>query len=246
VSLDAPITYPELGGCEKPRSAAGRKAAANRRSYDGTENPCFRHGHKTNAQISPEYRVWTSMIQRCTNPARGRYSRYGGRGITVCEPWRDSFEAFLADMGKRPSADHSLDRIDNDGNYEPGNCRWATRSEQARNTCRVRTLEIDGVSRPMVEWAELAGISYWTYRQRIDRGEDPRDAMRPVAEPGTQYQRLEGARCGNWTVVAHHGRDRSGHHLWRARCACGTERVLCASTIRHRKSTSCGCLRRRA
>jgi hypothetical protein len=72
------------------------------------------------------------MLTRCRNPRNARYKDYGGRGITVCEAWR-SFEAFLADMGRRPSPAHSLDRRENDGNYEPGNCRWATPEEQANN-----------------------------------------------------------------------------------------------------------------
>lgn len=80
----------------------------------------------------PEYRAWGAMIQRCTNPNHPRWKYYGARGIRVCQSWR-SFTAFYADLGPRPSAHHSLDRIDNDGNYEPGNCRWATVVEQRNN-----------------------------------------------------------------------------------------------------------------
>lgn len=81
---------------------------------------------------TPEYTAWASMWQRCGNPKAQRYPTYGGRGITVCDRWM-LFGNFLADMGKRPTAGHSLDRVDNDGNYERGNCRWATRSEQQLN-----------------------------------------------------------------------------------------------------------------
>lgn len=85
------------------------------------------------ARDIPEYKVWMSMRQRCTNEHRHNYHRYGGRGISICKRWED-FKVFLADMGRRPSADHSIDRYpNNDGNYEPGNCRWATRAEQSQN-----------------------------------------------------------------------------------------------------------------
>jgi hypothetical protein len=91
-------------------------------------------GHfKYGKVVTSEYSAWTTMKTRCLNPKTAKYPDYGGRGIKVCDRWLTSFENFLADMGHRPSAEHSLDRIDNDGNYEPGNVRWATRSEQVQN-----------------------------------------------------------------------------------------------------------------
>ncbi len=94
------------------------------------------HGHSAAGVTSREYRTWSAMIQRCTNPRYDGYRNYGGRGIEVCERWR-TFANFLADMGPRPDGT-SLDRVNNDGNYEPGNCRWATRSEQNSNQRAAR------------------------------------------------------------------------------------------------------------
>ena len=119
----------------------------------------------------PEYSVWAGMIQRCYNPKEtASFSRYGARGISVCDKWKCNFLSFFADMGPRPSPKHTLERIDNDGNYEPSNCRWATRTEQARNRRSTRYIEFRGQTKPLAEWAEVLGISVWKLRWRLDRG----------------------------------------------------------------------------
>jgi hypothetical protein len=93
------------------------------------------HGDKRTktGKTAPEWKAWNSMIARCEQPNNASFARYGGRGIKVCAQWRDSYQTFLQNVGRKPSPQHSLDRIDNDGNYEPGNVRWATAKEQANN-----------------------------------------------------------------------------------------------------------------
>jgi hypothetical protein len=131
------------------------------------------HGHTRGshhgADASPEYRSWRMMKSRCLNPRNHKFASYGGRGIAVCQPWLD-FRNFLADMGRRPSLLHTLDRIDNDGNYEPGNCRWATRTEQQRNTRTACRVFVMGAWMSLGDVADVAGMPVSCLKYRLRQG----------------------------------------------------------------------------
>ncbi len=124
----------------------------------------IKHGQSN----SEEYKIWASMIQRCT-----KNRPYGINGISVCQRWKGSFENFFADMGQRPSANHSIDRIDNTGNYEPANCRWADAKTQANNTKRNVWLTHNGVKKTVAQWSRELGIAYTTINNRLARGVAP-------------------------------------------------------------------------
>lgn len=136
------------------------------------------HGHVSRVHTSRTYNTWRTMTQRCTNPKATKFENYGGRGITVCERWR-VFNNFLADMGERP-LDRSLDRIDSDGNYEPGNCRWATHVEQNRNRRGIVWVEANGERLCLTDWAARLGMASRTISLRLSAGWDP---ARAVTEP---------------------------------------------------------------
>lgn len=129
------------------------------------------HGHQVGGKGSPTYSSWQAMKTRCFNQNTEDYKRYGAQGITVCDRWRDSFAAFLEDMGPR-LPDTTLDRWpDGGGNYEPGNCRWATRKEQQQNMKSNRSHVVyEGTAMPLKRACELAGISYETALCRLRRG----------------------------------------------------------------------------
>ena len=120
---------------------------------------------------APEYHIWQAMISRCYHKKNIGFKNYGGRGITVCERWRKSFAAFFEDMGPRPSAKHSIDRFpDNDGNYEPGNCRWATIDQQVTNKRTTVLLTFNGETLHMAEWSRKTGLLVPAIRYRLAIG----------------------------------------------------------------------------
>lgn len=117
-----------------------------------------------------EYNIWAHIKNRCLNPADARFHLWGGRGITICDEWRDNFLAFYADMGECPPG-MSIDRIDNDRGYEPGNCRWATPSQQSNNLRTVRRLTHNGKTATLTEWAAKWGCSRDAIKLRLKRGQ---------------------------------------------------------------------------
>lgn len=138
-------------------------------SFGGTQETLSDVGG-TGSSNRGEYKAWVGMKQRCFNSHHARYDDYGGRGITVCPEWRDDFPAFLRDMGSKPSPRHTLERIDNDGPYAPGNCRWDSYHAQTRNRRSNVLLTHGGVTLCLNDWADRIGIGRMTLTQRLRRG----------------------------------------------------------------------------
>lgn len=152
------------------------------------------------------YVTWCGMKQRCYDKKQPHYKNYGGRGIEVCDRWRNLFQAFFDDMGPRPFK-MSIERIDNDGNYEPTNCRWATPKEQARNKRARRMVTIDGVEQHIAEVAEKYGLDMRTLDKRLKAGWPLEKAL--LKEPQWNTASLPLA------VAAHAARQRARTHCKR-------------------------------
>jgi hypothetical protein len=154
------VTASGLRNGQKSCGCLGSRNAIGARS--------LRHGATIERKFTPEYSTWRSMKMRCHSPTYRQFHKYGGRGIQVCSRWRDSFEAFLEDMGPRP-AGTSIDRIDGSRGYEPRNCRWATAKIQGINKRSVVLYEHQGVRLHLKDWASRVGIKYQTLRARVLR-----------------------------------------------------------------------------
>lgn len=141
---------------------------------NGEKNPNYKHGLKNTRLFS----IWCNMKSRCGNPNTTNYNRYGGRGITVCDEWKNDFQAFYDwSISHGYADDLTIDRIDNDEGYSPDNCRWVTCKRQSINRCNNHIVTINGVSRCLVEWCNDYGISYKTVRDRLKRGWTYEDAL---------------------------------------------------------------------
>jgi hypothetical protein len=167
---------------DRPRSDFYAKPTA-KKGFSSECKPCEKR-RRLSRPFLAERRIYNGMVRRCTNQADRDYERYGGRGIEVCEQWLESFDNFLADMGQRPSAGHSIERINNDLGYSPQNCKWATRIEQANNQSSNRWLHARGEDHTIAQWARIVGIKFKTLHRRLAKGWLPEDAIfRPVG-PG--------------------------------------------------------------
>ncbi|SMC38217.1 hypothetical protein SAMN02745168_0607 [Papillibacter cinnamivorans DSM 12816] len=141
--------------------------------------------------LTPLYKIWSGMIRRCENQKAAEYHNYGGRGISICLEWRADFQSFFQ-WAKRSGYRNGLtiDRINNDGNYEPRNCRWATRKEQSRNMRTNHLVTYSGATKPISEWSEMFGVSAENIRRRLQDGWPVRDALvTPVEAEHTARQR---------------------------------------------------------
>lgn len=144
---------------------------------------CWRRDHpwgvKHHMYKAPEYKIWCAMKQRCLNPGAPAWKNYGGRGVAICERWM-KFENFISDMGRRPTSKHSVERLDNNGGYEPSNCRWATWTAQANNKRTNRKLTHNGETLTLAQWSIRTGVSAANIRTRLQLGWS---AMAALSEP---------------------------------------------------------------
>lgn len=182
---------------------------------------CLRREHRIKRNTThgmtntPEHRIWSQMKSRCSDSSHKSYKDYGGRGIAICDRWKESFELFFEDMGSRPSKSHSIERVDNEQGYSKENCKWATSSEQNRNKRNNVFVTIAGDTKSLAEWVEHSGISRHTLYGRIKAGWREEDLLKPLRGSktltikGTKTITLNGVtkKVGQWAKEAGLGRS---------------------------------------
>lgn len=213
------------------------------------------HGDTINGIISPEYSVWSQMIKRCYNSNSSNYHNYGGRGIKVCDRWLKSFENFLSDIGRKPSADYSIDRINNNGDYTPYNTRWATIKEQNRNTRKNRLISFRGETKCLIEWEEITGIKECTIRSRLNSNWTVAEAL--TVPKGQHRRKLKNVQLKlifqskksevsigdvfTQLTVINESPNIGTFKAWTCRCSCGNIKIVRQSSLVSNHTKSCGC-----
>ncbi len=196
-------------------------------------------GYKHGMCGTPEYGCWKAMIRRCHSPNSKDFPGYGGRHptpITVCEAWREDFMAFYRDVGPRPGPAYSLDRINNEQGYSPGNVRWATMKEQNRNRRDNTYLVFEGESQILTDVAGKLGINCSTLSERIKNG-TPLDQSLQIQRPVQS-----GERFGSLvTKQPSEPRTSARQMIWICECDCGQTKPIRAASLRSGRSRSCGC-----
>jgi hypothetical protein len=162
---------------ERSSLVAGATKSCGCLLRETVKNRMTTHGHASDYRVTPEYKCWRGIKQRCLNKNDRKFALYGGRGISICDRWKNSFEHFLEDVGFRPTPGHSIDRINTNGNYEPTNCRWATISEQNNNMNSNRFVEFRGQSKTITQWSRIVGIRAGLINYRIRAGWSPDEAL---------------------------------------------------------------------
>lgn len=155
------------------RLRCGRSKSCGCLAFELSAERNYKHGFSRSAT----YRTWIRMRSRCNDENNPSYKNYGGRGIKVCARWENSFKAFFEDMRERPGNIFSIDRINNEGDYEPGNCRWSTAREQRNNSRQNRFICIDGTKKTIAQWSRYYGVSPSTAWMRLRRGLSPEEAF---------------------------------------------------------------------
>jgi hypothetical protein len=192
---------------------------------------------KHGGSYTKEYRAWIAMKARCYNETHKNYADYGGRGIIVAPEWLEDFQEFLDYVGRAPTEKHTIDRVDPDGNYVPGNVRWATQAEQCVNKRETLRIELDGEIVPLKVAADRRGVPYHQVYSRYIRGARGEDVFKSA------YKDWSGTEQGMLTVIKEDGRDRNGNKLWLCSCTCGNTTHKTSNAIKlgvGSCSTSCG------
>lgn len=183
--------------CGNFKVADGAELRMGRVDHCGCLTPARRvssqitHGesHSVGGKATKEWRAWFNLRQRCNNPNAMQYSNYGGRGIKVCERWND-YNNFLKDMGRCPKTCSSIDRIDNDGDYTPSNCRWTSNKEQSINRRSTKLVTVNGITLCCRDWAKLNNLAPTTISERVKRGWTLQSAVSIPADLGNRHKNI--------------------------------------------------------